>query len=261
MKLTPAHILAAFALAAALCSCGGKKEKVIPKSELAEIYAEMFVLDQWLEDNRSLRRDTDTSLVYAPVLEKYGYTYDDYLASVSFYMKDPTRYSRILRSTSEILGSRLAELKVEKAEREEALRKSRHLDSLRNLVRFDIDSLMHGMLRREPSDSLDARLDSTGVVMHFIRISDTVYAGPEIVVMTDSVAAAVADSTAAEVPHDGADVSADAGTGDAAASGQVVRNVEEQEKPRRLKLPARSGVKPLGDSDVPRFRSEPLETK
>ena len=45
---------------------------------MAEIYAEMYVLDQWLDENRSLRREADTSLVYAPVLDKYGYTYDDY---------------------------------------------------------------------------------------------------------------------------------------------------------------------------------------
>lgn len=261
--MTPAHIVAALALVAALCSCGGKKEKVIPKSELAEIYAEMFVLDQWLEDNRSLRRDTDTSLVYAPVLEKYGYTYDDYLASVSFYMKDPTRYSRILRSTSEILGSRLAELKAEKAEREEALRKSRHLDSLRNLVRFDMDSLMRGMIRQGTSDSLDVRLDSTGIVMNFIQTSDTTYDGPAVVVRADSVAVSAADSTAAEVRHDGADAGADAGTENAAAPGQVVRNVTEPKpgKSRLQKLPARSDVRPLGDSDVPLFKSEPLENR
>ena len=78
-----------------LISCGGDKEKVIPRSKLAEIYAEMFITDQWLGANPSLRRSADTSLVYAPILEKYGYTSADYRKSVDMYMDDPERFSRI----------------------------------------------------------------------------------------------------------------------------------------------------------------------
>lgn len=154
----------------------------------------MYVLDQWLDENRSLRREADTSLVYAPVLDKYGYTYDDYLNSVSVYMKDPTRYSRILRRTSEILGSRLTELKAEKKAQEDALKESRRLDSLRNLIHLNVDSLMNSMVRTAPSDSLVTAFDSLGFVdFRFVQTSDTTYDGPAMVIRIDSLAVA-ADS-------------------------------------------------------------------
>lgn len=194
MKRFPAYLVVlALAVGLSLASCG-KKERVIPKEKMAEIYAEMYVLDQWLDENRSLRREADTSLVYAPVLDKYGYTYDDYLNSVNVYMKDPTRYSRILRRTSEILGSRLTELKVEKKAQEDALKESRRLDSLRNLIHLNVDSLMNSMVRTAPSDSLVTVLDSLGFVdFRFVQTSDTTYDGPAMVIRRDSLAV-VADS-------------------------------------------------------------------
>lgn len=194
MKRFPAYLVVlALAVGLSLASCG-KKERVIPKEKMAEIYAEMYVLDQWLDDNRSLRREADTSLVYAPVLDKYGYTYDDYLNSVSVYMKDPTRYSRILRRTSEILGSRLTELKAEKKAQEDALKESRRLDSLRNLIHLNVDSLMNSMVRTAPSDSLVTAFDSLGFVdFRFVQTSDTTYDGPAMVIRIDSLAVA-ADS-------------------------------------------------------------------
>lgn len=194
MKRFPAYLVVlALAVGISLASCG-KKERVIPKEKMAEIYAEMYVLDQWLDDNRSLRREADTSLVYAPVLDKYGYTYDDYLNSVDVYMKDPTRYSRILRRTSEILGSRLTELKAEKKAQEDALKESRRLDSLRNLIHLNVDSLMNSMVRTAPSDSLVTAFDSLGFVdFRFVQTSDTTYDGPAMVIRIDSLAVA-ADS-------------------------------------------------------------------
>lgn len=194
MKRFPAYLVVlALAVGLSLASCG-KKERVIPREKMAEIYAEMYVLDQWLDENRSLRREADTSLVYAPVLDKYGYTYDDYLNSVDVYMKDPTRYSRILRRTSEILGSRLTELKVEKKAQEDALKESRRLDSLRNLIHLNVDSLMNSMVRTAPSDSLVTVLDSLGFVdFRFVQTSDTTYDGPAMVIRRDSLAV-VADS-------------------------------------------------------------------
>lgn len=189
MKRFPAYLVVlALAVGLSLASCG-KKERVIPREKMAEIYAEMYVLDQWLDENRSLRREADTSLVYAPVLDKYGYTYDDYLNSVNVYMKDPTRYSRILRRTSEILGSRLTELKVEKKAQEDALKESRRLDSLRNLIHLNVDSLMNSMVRTAPSDSLVTVLDSLGFVdFRFVQTSDTTYDGPAMVIRRDSLA-------------------------------------------------------------------------
>ena len=51
------HILVILAAVLLTQACSSEKDKVIPRSKLAEIYAEMFVTDQWLVDNPKVRRD------------------------------------------------------------------------------------------------------------------------------------------------------------------------------------------------------------
>lgn len=172
-----------------LLSCGKDDGgKVIPKDKLSEIYAEMFVLDQWVGTESRLRREADTSMVYAPILEKYGYNYDDYLASVDYYMKDPERYSRILRTTSELLNRRLSELQAQKKEMESAEKAAHRRDSLLNLVHFDIDSAIVAMSRVNPSDSLISEIQPFGVLsIRFVQRGDTSYAGPEVIVRKDTL--------------------------------------------------------------------------
>ena len=97
-------------------SCSGEKGKVISRGDLAEIYAEMLMTDQWIANHPELRKKADTSLVYEPILEKYGYTTQDYVLTMDKYMDDPERYSRILRTTGEILDSKLKELQAKKVE-------------------------------------------------------------------------------------------------------------------------------------------------
>ncbi len=200
MRLSFRTTAAALSLATLLilASCG-RRERVIPRDELAEIYADMFVLDQWLNDNGSLRRSADTSMVYAPVLEKYGYDYDDYLNSLGYYMKDPARYSKILRTTSEILNRRLSDLKARRRVEEEELIRRRHLDSLKAFVAINADSLFAAMLPAEPSDSIVFERDSLRFFkVRFISVSDTVYDGPELIVRIDSTALHPADSVAVQ---------------------------------------------------------------
>ena len=87
-----------------------REAKVIPRGKMAQIYAEMLVTDQWINSTPSVKRMADTSLVYEPILEKYGYSSADYRKSVETYMDDPERYSRILRTSAEILDKRIKEL-------------------------------------------------------------------------------------------------------------------------------------------------------
>lgn len=111
MKVRAAHIFPVMAVLFFLAGCSCSKTKVIPRGKMAEIYAEMLVMDQWIAGNPRIRTQADTSLVYEPIFESYGYTTEDYRASVEHYMKDPERYSRILRRTTEILDERILELK------------------------------------------------------------------------------------------------------------------------------------------------------
>ena len=96
-------------LLVASCSRG----RVIPRGDMAEIYAEMFLVDQWLKNDRAASRIADTSQVYVPIFEKYGYTVEDYWASVSYYLQDPDRFSRILNRSNQQLESQLKALQAE----------------------------------------------------------------------------------------------------------------------------------------------------
>ncbi len=96
-----------------LASCNRDVEKVIPRGKMSKIYAEMLVTDQWILTTPSVRRIADTSLVYEPILEKYGFDSDDYRKSVDKYMDDPERFARILREAGELLNAKIKELEKE----------------------------------------------------------------------------------------------------------------------------------------------------
>ena len=117
MKKHLANILA-LALSAVifLASCGRDDAEVIPRDDLAKIYAEMLLTDQWIVNTPNIRLIADTSLVYAPIFEKYGYDTDDYRKSVDHYMDDPERFAKILRETGEILDDRMVTLEKRKDE-------------------------------------------------------------------------------------------------------------------------------------------------
>ena len=177
-----------------LAGCNEKDGKVIPRGTLAEIYAEMLVVDQWIANDMSLKRQADTSFVYAPILEKYGYTPDDYRKSVDHYMHDPERYSRILRTSAEILGERLSELKIEKA----------RLDRIAGIKVYESDLTPEdfALYLRDSlimyHDSLTFEADSLKMIYRLIphETSDTVYEGVAMVIKVDSLSV-VADSLAA----------------------------------------------------------------
>jgi hypothetical protein len=185
MKSGVAHIIALCAVLSFLagCSCGGPK--VIPRGKMAEIYADMLVADQWVLDNPGTRSKADTSLVYEPIFNSYGYTTEDYRASVGYYMKDPERYSRILRSTTEILEGKIATLQELK----------RMEDRLKAMVPYEIDPFRLYFTRSveglwEFGDSVSVEVDSLVPVleMHLHETSDTLFDGPRIILKADSLA-------------------------------------------------------------------------
>ena len=86
--------------------------QVIPRNKMARIYAEMLLTDQWINDNWVQNRSADTSFVYRPILRRYGYDEKDWRKSVSKYIKDPDRYSRILKKSAAMLEAREKELRL-----------------------------------------------------------------------------------------------------------------------------------------------------
>lgn len=102
MKLPGARILAALLTILLLSACSGRS-RIIPRGTLANIYADMFLADQWLSDHSAERQAADTSLFYDPIFARYGYTFEDYDRSVKHYLKDPERFSKIFRQAADKL--------------------------------------------------------------------------------------------------------------------------------------------------------------
>ena len=101
MKIRLLHIAAlAVLMCGIISSCAKEDTEVIPRKKMARIYAEMLMTDQWVTSVPGIRMIADTSLVYEPILEKYGYDSDDYRRSIEAYMDDPERFARIFRDSA-----------------------------------------------------------------------------------------------------------------------------------------------------------------
>ena len=96
MRVRVGHIACALLLGILLASCGGRP-RIIPRATLTDIYVDMFLADQWLKDHSGERSKADTCLFYDPIFARYGYTFEDYDATVKKYLDDPEKFSRIFR--------------------------------------------------------------------------------------------------------------------------------------------------------------------
>lgn len=190
MKLVRLNILVIAAFAAVLpVSCVKDEAEVIPRGQLARIYSEMLVMDQWIQSTPGTRVMADTSRVYEPILEKYGYSSEDYRASVDYYMNDPERFSRIFRSAGEILDKRIEELNRE-------LRLQQARDNLPKIKSDFKISDFAPYLTDEPYvhyyDSIAVELDSATWTYRLrpVETGDTLYDGVRIII-ADTLSVAV----------------------------------------------------------------------
>lgn len=186
-------LMLAFALVLSV-SCRKDQVKVIPRSELSEIYAEMLMTDQWILSTKGVRLIADTSLVYEPILEKYGYTTEDYLKTVDVYMDDPERFARVLRTTSEILDERLKQLQQEKKVLDAQVARERELKKMADMLKSDFDPAeFFPYLNGEPYvhyyDSVSFEPDSALLIYRLISIErvDTIYDRLRMVVKSDTL--------------------------------------------------------------------------
>ena len=168
-------------------SCSKDDEaEVIPRSRLSKIYAEMLLTDQWISSTPGMRMIADTSLVYLPILQKYGYDRDDYLKSVDTYMDDPERFSRILRESGKILEKRLkvAEERFKEEQRRALLPKIESDFRPEEFFPYLFDEpYVHYY------DSLAVEPDSVLMIYRMIDVerSDTTFEGVRMIVKTDSL--------------------------------------------------------------------------
>lgn len=165
-------VLAAAALLVISC---GRNGRVIPAHKLSKIYAEMLILDQRIRNNPQLASTADTTLVYEPILNKYGYSGKDYAKSVARYMKDPEAFGKIFKDTREILDSHIKELKSAERARQKA-------DSLRNAI--EAKTFLRAPIYMDIAcdtvriDTVAVSIDSLGIYSWRRFVPDTLYDGP-----------------------------------------------------------------------------------
>lgn len=187
------HIMILTVSVLAFASCGKDEAEVIPRGKLAKIYAEMMVTDQWIHQSAyNIRTIADTSLVYAPILDKYGYDIDDYIMSVDYYMNDPERYSRIFRTAGEIIDKKLADAKARQEILDRKARLPKIISDFRPENHFPY---LFGEPYVHYYDSLGIKLDSLTWQYCFVSVerADTIYDQLRMIVLdsipdTDSAA-------------------------------------------------------------------------
>ena len=102
MRKSAGILLPALLWAVLLSSCG-REGRVIPAGKFSDIYARMFLADQWMIDHTDLRRTADTTQFYEAIFREYGYSFKDYDASVRHYLKKPEKYAKILKRAADKL--------------------------------------------------------------------------------------------------------------------------------------------------------------
>ena len=117
-----ARILLAVLSAALIVAACSRGPKIIPGSKMEKICADMMMADQWVGLHTSTKFAIDTSLFYEPIFRKYGYTTDDFNASIEYYMRDPLKFSRMMKNVALKLEAEADRLiKEENIEMEEGL--------------------------------------------------------------------------------------------------------------------------------------------
>lgn len=103
------HMVPAVLLLAGIAGCSGRA-RVIPEQEMTQLYAEMFLADQWLRDNSDVREIADTTLFFDPVFDRMGYTFEDYDKSLQYYAGKPEDFADIVAAAVALLKDRSDEL-------------------------------------------------------------------------------------------------------------------------------------------------------
>jgi len=96
--------LAALLVLSAACS---HKVRIIPKDEMTDIFADMLMADAWITAHPSAKKQADTTLVYDPIFEKYGYDRDDYQKSVAYYLLDPDDMEKMFKVIQDRFDARI----------------------------------------------------------------------------------------------------------------------------------------------------------
>ena len=105
-------------MTAAIFALAGCTERgIIPERKMSAILHDMYVLDAQVSDNSEYRSKADTLSVYGGLLEIYGYTADEFNASIEYYLQQPAKFKEIFAAVKKQFDEETAQSEIEPAGR------------------------------------------------------------------------------------------------------------------------------------------------
>ena len=185
---TVALLLLSFVLAVTSCSKGGR---VLSEHKMELLYADMFLADQWLRDHPQYRSVADTTLFFDPIFEKHNITFEDYDASLKYYVSNPELLAEITQKASARLQKmadsmnkeveRLAEIdRTNKANRvKHEFVDFESLEPRSDFYPFPDSSAVNSDSLSVRLDSLSAGPDSLSVSLDSVKVAPTLFSRPD----------------------------------------------------------------------------------
>ncbi len=112
MMKSRTHIAASFIAAVAVLLSSCNSSGVLSESKMVDVYVDMFIADQWLRENTSLRRVADTTLFFDPIFEKHGTDFEQFNKSLNYYSyhsEDLSNISSAVRDRLELMREQARE--------------------------------------------------------------------------------------------------------------------------------------------------------
>lgn len=188
---TVALMLLSFALAFSSCSKGGR---VLSEHKMEMLYTDMFLADQWLRDHPKYRAMADTTLFFDPIFEKHNITFEDYDASLKYYVSKPELLAEITQKASARL-SKMADIMSKEVERLAEIDRTNKANRISHEF-VDFESLEPRSEYFSFTDSVSVHSDSLALALDSLA-----FAPDSLTYARDSLAFAPDPLAAKEVSH------------------------------------------------------------
>lgn len=104
-----------------LTSCGNS---LIPRGKLSRIVADIYLSDKFVNNTAEMVSKADSTMLYEPILNSYGYTSDDFIRTIEYYVERPAKLKTVYLKAQESLQLELDNINIQ-------LLHERRVDSLR----------------------------------------------------------------------------------------------------------------------------------
>lgn len=195
---TVALMLLSFALAFSSCSKGGR---VLSEHKMEMLYTDMFLADQWLRDHPKYRAMADTTLFFDPIFEKHNITFEDYDASLKYYVSKPELLAEITQKASARL-SKMADIMSKEVEILAEIDRTNKANRISHEF-VDFESLEPRSEYFSLTDSVSVHSDSLALALDSLAFApdSLAYARDSLAVAPDSLTYAPDSLAAKEVSH------------------------------------------------------------